>query len=322
MFFRGAWFHRVNRSEKGGSYNRSVVEQTRYPRRLGSPPFVRWSDGTAACLTRAALLATAVIAVAARAQGPPPPPPLAFSHVQQSVVSGPGHVPCKDNLGNDLPNTTFYTEVDLGPAVGTPTAAVRTRSGAPSYIPVSITFWRPSYAPNWFVGTFQMNPLTYNGQTIPMQPMSFAAVIYPGGTFTQTFTVGPLPSTGSWRHELCFSWTADWYSSGYCRQPLYVVYDWPVYPQQRPWLGVLNDACSWAEGESTASDVARELTPGLFFAQRFAYTMDQDKDGFPGPSAPQWTTGGQATTFLLASFLATSGYVPGNCIDVSDYLLI
>lgn len=219
-------------------------------------------------------------------------------------------MPCKNNVGVDLPNTTFYTEVDLGPAIGIPTAALRTREGTPSYIRVAITFWRPSYAPNWFVGTFFMDPLTRNGQTIPMAPMSFGAVIPPGGTFTQTFTVGPLPSTVSWRHELMFSWTADWYSTGYCRQPLYLVYDTPVYPQVRPWLGVLDNACSWAEGESTAGDVARDLTLGLFFAQRFAY---------PESTRSYWTVG---TTFRLADFLLTSGYQSGNCVDVSDYLTI
>gem|GEM_PF-2121940 len=229
------------------------------------------------------------------------------------VVSGPAHVPCKNNLGLDLPNMTFWTDVDLGPAVGTPTAAVRTREGAASYIEISITFWRPIYAPNWFVGWFHMNPLTRNGQSIPMSPMSFQAVIPPGGTHTQTFTIGPLPSTVSWRHALEFSWTADWYSSGYFSQPLFLVYDWPVYPQTRPWLGVLDDACAWAEGESAAGDVARELTLGLFFARRFAY---------PDSTGSYWTDEEDPTVFRLSNFLATTGYQSGNCVDVSDYLTI
>lgn len=47
---------------------------------------------------------------------------------------------------------------------------------------------------------------------------------------------------------------------------LFAVYSTPVTPQSPPWIGVLDDSCSWASGKNTAADVAQYLTTGLYFS--------------------------------------------------------
>lgn len=95
--------------------------------------------------------------------------------------------------------------------------------------------------------------------------------------------------------------------------PLYAVYATPTAPMDVPWLEVLDDSCKWASGCSTYLSTAADLTTGLFYSKRFAY---------PNDTASHWTTDSAPATFELTSFLATTGPMPGNCVDVSDYLTI
>lgn len=102
--------------------------------------------------------------------------------------------------------------------------------------------------------------------------------------------------------------------------PLYAVYAQPQFPQATPWIGVLDDSCSWAAGKSTALDVARYETTGLFFSQTFLY---------PSNTGSWWTndvTGKfQLPEFFDPAVIASrgwDGFRYGNCVDVSDYLSI
>ncbi len=74
---------------------------------------------------------------------------------------------------------------------------------------------------------------------------------------------------------------------------------------------MLYQACWWARGENTQNGVAEELTQGVFFSQRFAY---------PGNTWSTWI--GVNHQFDLSGFLATSGWVDGNCDEVSAFLTI
>jgi hypothetical protein len=94
---------------------------------------------------------------------------------------------------------------------------------------------------------------------------------------------------------------------------VYLVFDTPQSPMAIPWTEVLEDACGFARYRSTASEVARYCTTGLFFAQRFYY---------PDDTRSYWITGSGLRTFNLTVYYDTPGWVPGNCADVSDFLCI
>lgn len=76
---------------------------------------------------------------------------------------------------------------------------------------------------------------------------------------------------------------------------------------------MLDDSCSFAANQSTEDTVAKEITRGVYFSKRIAYPLS---------TASSWVDPSVATTFRLTDFLNTSGYQPGNCVDVSDYLCI
>jgi hypothetical protein len=95
---------------------------------------------------------------------------------------------------------------------------------------------------------------------------------------------------------------------------VYLVLDTPQSPMAIPWTEVLEDACGFARYRSTASEVARYCTTGLFFAQRFYY---------PGDYRSHWTSEYPYwMRFKLTQYYNTPGWVAGNCVDVSDFLCI
>jgi hypothetical protein len=91
---------------------------------------------------------------------------------------------------------------------------------------------------------------------------------------------------------------------------VYLVFDTPQSPMAIPWTEVLEDACGFARKQTSELDVAKRCTTGLFFAQRFAY---------PNNTASYWLYG---RTFRLTSYYNTSGWVSGNCADVSAFLCL
>ena len=97
------------------------------------------------------------------------------------------------------------------------------------------------------------------------------------------------------------------------RRFAYVTYAFPLAPQVPAWRGVLDDACRWAEGARTSEEAVARLTHGLFASGRFIYPVSDPKKG---------ATYVQNNVFALQEFLAHQGPSLGNCVDISDYLVI
>jgi len=196
--------------------------------------------------------------------------------VTKVVFSGASHVPCKDNTGVDLPPeqylATTYNDGELDwfdKLIHHHPTAVK-MGGT---VNVSFTLHRPASQVTWS-GTLSLNP-TYDGAALPgggAQSISVPS----GGDASVTFSVGPFPNMVKPKKTLVCTlvpspnnvsiWGAD---STPVTEPVYLVYSTPNAPQVKPWLGVLDNACAWAEGQSTYSDVAKMLTKGEFFSLRF-----------------------------------------------------
>ncbi|MDQ2731734.1 MAG: hypothetical protein M3Y56_08760 [Armatimonadota bacterium] len=97
--------------------------------------------------------------------------------------------------------------------------------------------------------------------------------------------------------------------------PVYVTLAAPAAPMSTPYLGVLQDACSWAAGMSTATAATTALTGNLY------------NTSYYDPSHPWDTTGTPPNeTFYVGDF--RYGSVPygfaqrtGQCNDIADYLV-
>lgn len=167
-------------------------------------------------------------------------------------------------------------------------------------------------APNNYNGWYKVSA-SYNGVTVPVSPSGVTAIsMTRGQTETVTWQVGPLPSYVAGA-TLAINYAAFDATSILINFPLYLTYSAPTYPQTQPWFGVIESACAWANGDSTADNVARDLTNGEFNSGYFYY---------PSNTGSYWTDGNKPSYFLLTSFLQQTGEVPGNCMDVSDYLSI
>jgi len=101
---------------------------------------------------------------------------------------------------------------------------------------------------------------------------------------------------------------------------LFAVFAQPGTPMATPWVGVLEDSCFWAQGKSTAADVAEKLTTGFYFSQKAIYDSSDN----------YWTWPSNLYTFLLTDFLnntdrakqSIKGLRKMDCRDVSHYLCI
>ncbi len=94
---------------------------------------------------------------------------------------------------------------------------------------------------------------------------------------------------------------------------VYITYALPLTPQVPAWRGVLDDACRWAKGAHTPKEIVAHLTHGLFTSGRFVYPVsDPTKNAIFV----------RHNTFALKTFLSQEGPRRGNCIDISDYLVI
>jgi hypothetical protein len=89
----------------------------------------------------------------------------------------------------------------------------------------------------------------------------------------------------------------------------YVVLQTPISPMQEPWVGVLDKACSWASGETTASSAVSDMTYEL-------YNYGVEYDG-----GQHYTTDytNLDLTSLLAD-LADPSSVEMDCRDFSNFL--
>ncbi|WP_395093421.1 hypothetical protein [Armatimonas sp.] len=93
----------------------------------------------------------------------------------------------------------------------------------------------------------------------------------------------------------------------------YITHALPLAPQVPAWRGVLDDACRWAKGAYTPKEIIAKLTHGLFTSGRFVY---------PANDPTKRATFVKRNTFALKNFLSEEGPRVGNCVDISDYLVI
>jgi hypothetical protein len=92
----------------------------------------------------------------------------------------------------------------------------------------------------------------------------------------------------------------------------------PLAPISVPWIEVLLDACSWADGQSGAEDCTYYCTFGLYWSTAFAYHGQN-------PSYIQMLSFSSERYLLSKLFqnrYAPPGQVSGDCQDVSGYLFL
>ena len=94
---------------------------------------------------------------------------------------------------------------------------------------------------------------------------------------------------------------------------LYATLGQPTAPMAQPWVGVLFDACQWAEGTTTATAATTDLVNGEYINGLY----NGGRPAFTGA----FTDG--AETFHLQRFLANSTphVLYGQCNDFSDFLV-
>ncbi len=151
----------------------------------------------------------------------------------------------------------------------------------------------------------------YGQLTIPVSPSGMQHLQLGAGQSTHlNVSVGPFPSyVDNGTFSLTFAASPDTHDVANIQ--VFDLYASPSAPQSAPWYGVLQNACSWAAGDNSILTVARDVTLGEYFSERFAYTP-----------ASNWTDPNNPETFRLSKFLQSSGYQAGNCVDVSDYYSI
>ncbi|GAB4452345.1 MAG: hypothetical protein OHK0029_03080 [Armatimonadaceae bacterium] len=239
------------------------------------------------------------------------------------VVSGNGHIPCKDNQGTDLPPQQYWDQIfdpgfggkdmEVPTVISNPTAAKKASN-------ITITFDFKATDLGWN-GTVQVLNATYGSDTVPASLLGSGQLnVAPNGWVTLQVNVGALPDKVHPAQDLLVSFVFTKQGQGYSTLAsmgpnLYLVYDTPASPQIKPWLGVLNDVCTWAKDQNTASSVAQHSTVKLNANSVFVYAP-------PPYYYATYVPQGSTTGFQLKQFLATSRPVVGNCYDVSCYLAI
>ena len=238
------------------------------------------------------------------------PPP---AYVSLIVVGGEGNVPCCKNNGEPIEfqyRNNRTAEIPTPQIEGYPAAALRGSS-----ITIKFTYTCPfdGYLP--YDGTIHVDAGGLVGNNFHLSPFSSEQIhLLPGGSQTVTYILDNMPNyvcVSGIHYEFTYHWTyGDYGDADGWGTTFYIVHRTPTNPQAQPWIGVLANACTWAEGDSTDDNISRDLTLGLYYSQRFAYPED---------TGSYWTNEGR---FKLADFLETTGVQSGNCVDVSDYLTI
>jgi len=85
----------------------------------------------------------------------------------------------------------------------------------------------------------------------------------------------------------------------------------PVGHMATVWHELLEETTAYAWGEDDPTQAGKDLTFGLYYAQRFAY---------PGQENLTSNWFDESNSFKLSTLLRTSGWVTGNCYDVAVYL--
>lgn len=130
-----------------------------------------------------------------------------------------------------------------------------------------------------------------------------------------TITIGPLPNfvfSGEILVNLkTFEQVDDGFIEGHATVlfHLYTVCDTPKHAMEKPWVGVLEDSCTWAIGKSEKADVVLSLTRGLYNSGAIYYD-----------AASTLSNGAiVGNEFDLITFLASSRPISGQCYDASNY---
>ncbi len=142
-------------------------------------------------------------------------------------------------------------------------------------------------------------------------------------TLTGTFPTKVGKHNFTWEWEIYAipvnepSYCATW-STSYTEHTYYVVYALPRDPMDEPWTNVLDYACGWASGQSTATSIAQKVTDGIYY-----HLGDTD-----GNIDYDWPLGGSEYRiendhwkFNLNAFLSdinNSSEVKVNCDDTAN----
>nr|WP_309690402.1 hypothetical protein [Armatimonas sp.] len=235
----------------------------------------------------------------------------------KSITFTAGNIPCKDNNGVSVGTPHWENQ---SPAIVRPTAVVKGGT-----LTTKLVFEMPEIGPEWKGKVKILNVRYYGSNGSPgftlldyTQPTD-TITIFPSGTESVSFSIGSFPNIvhrGATVDIQCqLIETPDPETGNLHRDPIvegnpkvYEVYATPNAPQSTPWLGVLDDACEWAHGESAEAGVSRTVTLQLNQGGVFNYVY-----------SPQFLSN---SSFKLKTFLATGRPTSGNCVDVSDYLAI
>jgi len=139
-------------------------------------------------------------------------------------------------------------------------------------------------------------------------------------SYPQASTVGKWTVTWTWKVVKIDGGSVTPFSIGTSTHTFYNVLSTPTAPMAVPWVEVLDYACDWAQGETTAVNTASEVAKGI-------YTMgDQDGDiDYPDDGEADYSEGGFVTHFDLNKYfshLSDSTSVKVNCSDVSNIFCI
>ncbi len=105
---------------------------------------------------------------------------------------------------------------------------------------------------------------------------------------------------------------------------LYLTDEAPVEHQTVPWTDVLEKSCNYGYGKAGPTDVSHDVTFGLYWAYDFAYNLGDPDVSAVWVNWPDPDSSDLGVTFGLRKLLNhmyDEGIQPGNCSDVSTFLL-
>ncbi|HVT11394.1 MAG TPA: hypothetical protein VHE55_03940 [Fimbriimonadaceae bacterium] len=212
-------------------------------------------------------------------------------------------------------------EIDVPGGTGAVPAMVQVQHADPV---LSLTFYNPNIRgdPNGhfhlYNGTFTdadgtVYPITFNGSATYDQDVAIPA----RGTISiNPVQLSNLPSyvtIGTLKYSFLLSSPTGIGLGGIgIGIKTYVVDDTPKDHMTIPWFEVLDLACTWANDLAGPANCSRACTFGLYYSQQFAYDLHTH-------NVPAMWFNPYTGNFMLKTFLNTSGYKSGNCVDVSTF---
>jgi len=127
-------------------------------------------------------------------------------------------------------------------------------------------------------------------------------------------SVGSWYSIFDWKVSKIGTTSYPNFHMGSTRMDYYTVFDTPVTTMESPWIGVLDGACDWAHGCTTALDVLSDVTTGIYYDL-------EDTDGDIDWQTDSVYTGDNYYSFDLDNFLyhlSSEDDVMVNCTDVAN----